>query len=139
MTYFSSDTLLSLMGRPVSVVLRRSLKDVEEPFTVGAHLEYARGVPTPVAVVRRGPDGGQVVIKQRREALHAELMRAENVRHVVGFQELVHHSGAERVACAPGRRKEEEKKHIKYAQGVREWERAGMNGCQGICKKGSGH
>ena len=85
----------------VALVLWRGLEDVEEPLAVGAHLEDARAVAAAVAVVGRGPDRREVVVEQGREALHAELVRAQDVRHLVRFQELVHDAGAEGVARTP--------------------------------------
>lgn len=93
------------MRRAVPLVLGRGLEDVEEPLAVGTDLEDARRVPAAVAVVRRGPHGREVVVEERGEALHAELVRAQDVRHPVRLQELVHHPGAERVTRTPGGRK----------------------------------
>lgn len=41
-------------------------------------------------------------VEEGREALHAQLVRAQDVRHAVCFEEFVDDAGAEGVACASG-------------------------------------
>lgn len=82
------------------IVLRRGVKDVEEPLALIADLEHARHVPAPVAVVRRAPDRAQPVVVQDLIALLTELVRAEDVGHFVDVQELLHYLCAKGVARA---------------------------------------
>lgn len=58
----------------------------------GADLQYARAVPASIAVVGRGPHRAEPVVEQDGEALHAELVRAQDVLHVVGLEELAHNT-----------------------------------------------
>lgn len=94
---------LVLLLPPMQIILRRRVEDVEEPLPLIAHLEHARHVPAPVAVVGRAPDGAQPVVVQDLVALLAELVGAEDVGHPVDVEELLDDLRAERVACPAGR------------------------------------
>jgi hypothetical protein len=43
-----------------------------------------------LTVVRCAPYGGEVPVEERGVALHAQLVRAQDMRHVVDLEELVH-------------------------------------------------
>ena len=86
----------------MQIILRRRVEDIEEPFRLIAHLEHARHVAAPVAVIRGAPDGAQPVFVEDLVALLAELVRAQDVVHLVDVEELLDHLGAERVARAAG-------------------------------------
>ena len=94
---------LVLLLPPMQIILRRRVEHVEDPVPLIAHLEHARHVAAPIAVIGRAPDGAQLVIVQDLIALLAELVRAEDVVHLVDIEELGHHLGAERVPRAAGR------------------------------------
>ena len=94
---------LVLLFPPVQIILRRRIKHIEVPVPLIAHLEHARHVPAPVAVIRRAPDGAEPVVVQNLIALLTELVRAEDVVHFVDVEELLDYLGAERVSCASGR------------------------------------
>lgn len=84
----------------MQIILRRGVEDVEDPLPPIADLEHARHVPTPVAVIRRAPDRAQPIVVEDLISLLAELVRAEDVVHLVDFQELLHHLRTEGVARA---------------------------------------
>ena len=94
---------LVLLLPPVQIILRRRIKHIEVPVPLIAHLEHARHVPAPIAVIRRAPDGAQPVIVQDLIALLTELVRAEDVVHLVDVEELLDDLCAEGVSCASGR------------------------------------
>ena len=94
---------LVLLLPPVQIILRRRIKHIEVPLPLIAHLEHARHIPAPIAVIRRAPDGAQPVIVQNLIALLTELVRAEDVIHFVDVEELLDHLCAKRVSCASGR------------------------------------
>ena len=94
---------LVLLLPPMQIILRRRVKDVEEPLPLIANLEHARHVPAPVAVIRRAPDRAQVIVVQDLVALLTELVRAEDVVHPVNVEELLDDLRAERVSRAAGR------------------------------------
>ena len=97
---------LILLLAPMQIVLRRGIKDVEEPLPLIADLEHARHVPAPIAVIWRAPDRAQPVVVEDLIALLAKLVRAENMRHVVHIEELLHDLGAKSIPRAPGRQGE---------------------------------
>ena len=97
---------LVLLLPPMQIILRRRIKHIEVPVPLIANLEHARHIPTPIAVVRCAPDGAQPVIVQDLIALLTELVRAEDVVHLVDVEELLDHLRAERVPCASGRQGE---------------------------------
>jgi hypothetical protein len=88
------------------VVLGRGSKDVEEALARVADLEHARHVAAAVAVVGRAPHRAQPVVVEHLVALLAELMRAQDVVHVVDGEKLLDDLGAKRVAGAAGREAE---------------------------------
>jgi hypothetical protein len=104
--------ILHLVVRAVALVLRRGLEHIKvhralppapaaaAAAAAGADLEDARGVAAAVAVVRRGPHRGEVVVEQHAEALHAQLVRAQDVAHAVRLEELAHDARAEGVPRA---------------------------------------
>ena len=96
-------TRLVLLLPPMQVVLRRRVKDIEEPLPLIAHLKHTRHIPAPVAVVRRAPDRTQPIVVQDLIALLAELVRAQDVVHLVDIEELLHHLCAKGVARASWR------------------------------------
>ena len=97
---------LILLLSPMQIILRRGVKHIEEPLRLIADLEHARHVAAPVAVIGRAPDRAQPIIIEDLIALLAELVRAEDVRHFVDVEELLHHLGAESVTGASGRQRE---------------------------------
>ena len=99
-------TRLILLLPPMQIILRRRIKDIEEPLPLIADLEHARHVPAPIAVIRRAPDRAQPVVVQDLIALLAELVRAEDVVHFVDVEEFFDDLGAEGVAGASGRERE---------------------------------
>ena len=90
----------------MQIILRRGIKDIEEPLPLIADLEHARHVPAPVAVIGRAPDRAQPIVIKNLISLLAELVRAEDMRHFIDVEELLHHLGAESVAGAPWRQRE---------------------------------
>ena len=84
------------------VVLRGGGEDVEEALAGVADLEHAGHVAAAVAVVGGAPDGAEVVVVEDLEALLAELVGAQDVRHAVDGEELLDDARAERVAGAAG-------------------------------------
>ena len=96
-------TRLVLLLPPMQIIFRRRVEHVEEPFPLIAHLEHARHVPTPVAVIWRAPHRAQPIIVQHLIPLLTELVRAQDVVHPVDLEELLHHLRAKRVAGAAGR------------------------------------
>lgn len=89
-----------LLLRPISLILGRRIKHIKVLLAVRPDLENTRHVATAVAIVGRGPDGREFVVVEDREAFHAELVRAEDVDHVVRVEELVDDLGAKSVARA---------------------------------------
>lgn len=89
-----------LLLRPISFILRRRIKHIKVLLPVRPDLEDARHIAAAVTIVGRGPDGREFVIVEDREAFHAELVRAEDVNHVVRVEELVDDLGAKSVARA---------------------------------------
>ena len=94
---------LVLLLPPMQIILRRRVKHIEDPVPLIAHLEHARHVAAPIAVIRRAPDGAQPVVVQDLIALLTELVRAEDVAHLVDVEELLDHLCAESVSRASGR------------------------------------
>lgn len=94
---------LVLLLPSMQIVLRRGIKDIEEPLPLIANLEHARHVPTSIAVIRRAPDRAQPIVVEHLIPFLTELVRAEDVVHFVDVQELLDDLCAERVACASGR------------------------------------
>lgn len=82
------------------VVLGRGGEDVEEALARVADLEHAGHVTAAIAVVGRAPDGAEPVVVEDLVPFLAELVRPEDVAHVVDGQELLHHLRAEGVAGA---------------------------------------
>ena len=74
----------------IPLILRRRLEHIEERLTVRPYFENARGVATPIAIVRGAPYGRQSVLEQDGEALHAKLVSPKDMMHIVGRQELPH-------------------------------------------------
>lgn len=106
-TYFAAVILRRLVARTVPLVLWCGLKDVEVHGTLArADFEDARRVAATVAVIRGGPDGGEVVVEQDAVALHAELVGAQDVGHVVCFQEFSDDAGAKGVSGTAARDEE---------------------------------
>lgn len=93
---------LVLLLPSMQIILRRRIKHIEDPVPLIAHLEHARHVPAPIAVIRRAPDGAQPIVVQDLIALLTELVRAEDVAHLVHAEELPDHLCAKRVSCASG-------------------------------------
>jgi hypothetical protein len=87
----------------VLIILRCRRKDIEEAFPRVADLKHRCHVPAPVAVVGRAPDGAQPVVVEDLVAFLAELVRPQDVRHVVDGEELLDDLRAEGVACAARR------------------------------------
>lgn len=88
-----------VLQRPVPLVLRRRVKDVEVHPTARADFQDARSVPAPVAVVRGRPNGREAVVEKDAKPLHAQLVRTQDVRHVVDVEEPPDDAGAKGVAC----------------------------------------
>jgi hypothetical protein len=82
-THLPTRILRSLLAWPIALVLRRGIKYVEEHTLIRAHLQYTRHIPTAVTVIWSGPDGRQVAVEEGSVALHAELVRAQDVRESV--------------------------------------------------------
>lgn len=78
-----------LLLRSIALILRRRIKDIEMLLAIRPNLEDTRHVAASIAVVRRRPDGRELVVVQDRKAFHAELVRAEDVHHVVAVEELL--------------------------------------------------
>lgn len=93
--------LLLLLG-PVHIVLGGSVEDVEEALACVADLEHAGHVAAAVAVVGGAPDGAEAVVVQDLVALLAQLVGAQDMRHIVDLEELLDDLGAEGVAGAAG-------------------------------------
>lgn len=87
----------------VGLVLDRGLVDLERGLPIAVDLHDGRRVAAPVAVVGRGPDGDERIVKHVLVALLYELVRARNQIQVVHVVELVRHLGAEEPACASRR------------------------------------
>ena len=88
------------------VVLGRGGEDVEEALARVTDLEHARHIAAAVAVVGGAPHRAQSVVVEHLVALLAELVRAQDVVHVVDGEELLDDLGAKRVAGAAGREAE---------------------------------
>ena len=87
----------------MQIVLRRRIKDVEEPLHLIADLEHARHVPTPVAVIRRAPYRAQPIVIEHLIPLLTQLMRAQDMRHLIDVEELFHHLRPKRIPGPAGR------------------------------------
>ena len=76
------------------------LERIKVARAVGPDLEDRGEVAAAVAVVRCGPHGAEAVVVEHAVPLHAELVCAEDVVHVVHLQEVLHDGRAKRVAGA---------------------------------------
>lgn len=94
--------LLLLLSRPIALVLGCRVEDVEEPLSAGRHLEDTGHIPAPVAVVWRAPDCRELVVELDGEALHAQLVGAEDMVHAVQREELLDDRRAECISCSSG-------------------------------------
>lgn len=90
--------LLLLLLRPMRIILRRRIEHVPFPLTARPDFQYAGQVATPITVIRRTPHGGQPIFKHHHVSFVAELMGAEDMRHAVHLQELLHHLLSERIS-----------------------------------------
>ena len=97
---------LILLLTPMQIIFRRRIKDIEEPLSLIADFEHTGHIPTPIAIIRRAPDRAQPVVIEDLIALLTELVRAEDMVHLVDIQELLHHLCAESVARASRRQRE---------------------------------
>ena len=95
--------LLLLLLRPVSIVFRSGIEDVEESFARIAHFEHARHVTTPVAVIGRAPDRTQSIVIQDLIPFLTELMRPQDMRHRIDSQKLLHDLRTKRIPSATRR------------------------------------
>lgn len=95
--------LLHGLVRSVLFILRSSHKGVEMFRAPWPDFQYRRHIATAITIIRRTPNRRQLVIVQNTEPLHAQLMRTQNVVHVVPLQEMIDDGRAESVPCAPGR------------------------------------
>ncbi len=86
----------------MQIILRRRCKHIEEPLSCIADLQYTRHIATSITVIGCAPNGAESVIVQDLVAFLAELMCAQDVRHVVYFEELFHDLRAKGVACSAG-------------------------------------
>jgi hypothetical protein len=91
---------LRLLPRSVPLVLWRGVKHVKMLLPAGTDFQDRGHVATPVAVIRGGPHGREAIVVQDREPFHAELVRSENVGHVVEREKVFDNLGAERVTRA---------------------------------------
>lgn len=94
---------LARLQRPVVFVLRCGFKGIKMARAVRPHFEDRREVSAAVAVVGRGPHGAEAVVVQDAVPLHAQLVCAQNVRHLVHLEEVLHDRRAKRVARATRR------------------------------------
>ena len=92
--------------RPISLILGRPIKHIKVLLAVRPNLENTRHVAAAVAIVGRGPDGREFIVVEDRETFHAELVRAEDVDHVVRVEELVDDLGAKSVARTSAHRED---------------------------------
>lgn len=77
------------MSRSISLVLRCSFKHIKVHTPTRPHFENTRRIPTTITIVWCGPYRGEVFVKEGRIPFHAELVRAEDMRHVVRLEEFV--------------------------------------------------
>lgn len=87
------------MTRSIPLVLRCSFEHVKVHTPTWPHFENTRRVTATITIVGRGPDRGEVFVKEGRIAFHAELVCAENVRHVVRLEEFVDDARTKGVSC----------------------------------------
>jgi len=88
-----------LLLLPMFLIIWCGIKNVKPPLPTIIHLEYARQIPTPVAVIGRAPNGTQSVVVKHLVALLAELVRAQDVRHAVYGEEFFDYLRAEGIPC----------------------------------------
>ena len=86
----------------MQIILRRGVEDVEETLRLIAHLEHARHVAAPVAVIGGAPDGAEAVVVEHLIALLTQLVRAEDMAHAVDVEELAHDLRPERIPGPAG-------------------------------------
>lgn len=84
----------------VLVVLWRSIEYVKVAFALDTDFKDRGEVTTAVAVIWRRPHGRELVIEQNLVAGVAELVRSEDVRHLIGVQEPLHNGTPKCIPCA---------------------------------------
>ena len=92
--------LLLLLLRPMRIILRRRVEDIPLPLTPRADFQYTGQIAASVAVVGCAPDRRQSVVEHDHVPFITQLVRAQDVRHTVDFQELLHHLRSESVSGA---------------------------------------
>lgn len=80
------------------VVVWARIEDIEKAFAGVTNFQHASHVPAAVAVVWCTPYSAEPVVKQDLEAFLAELVRTQDVRHGVDFEELLDHLRPKRVS-----------------------------------------
>jgi hypothetical protein len=84
----------------VHIVVRTRVEDIEETFASVTNFQHARHVPAAVTVVRRTPDGAQLVVEENLEPLLTQLVRAQVVNKFLQVNGMSHILRAERVPGA---------------------------------------
>lgn len=82
--------LLLLLRNSVRLVFGCRVENVEVSFSSWGNLEDAGQITATVTVIRGTPNSRQAIIKHDHVPLIAELMCAQNVRHGVDLEELLH-------------------------------------------------
>ena len=90
----------SLLLRSIPLVFRRRIEYIEVLSCTWSNFEDACHVAASVAVVRRRPYRRQSIVVHDAEPLHAQLMRSEDMYHVVDFEELLHDLRSECIPCS---------------------------------------
>ena len=79
-------TVLHLL---VSLILWCSTEHIKISLSLLRNRQNRCHISAPVAIVRRGPHGREVVVEERGVPVHAQLVCAEDARHPVRLEELV--------------------------------------------------
>ena len=99
--HLSTRALRRLMVRSIPLVLRCGFKHVKVHTPTWPHFENTRRVAATITIVGCGPYRGEVLVKEGRVAFHAELVCAEDVRHVVCLEKFVDDARAKGVSRTP--------------------------------------
>lgn len=83
-------------------ILRRRIKDIEEPLSRITDFQNRRQIPTSVTVIRRGPYCAEAIVVENLISFLTELVSAEDMRHAVYFQKLLDHLRSKCVSSSSG-------------------------------------
>lgn len=87
----------------VMLIFRRRFERVEVACPIRSHFQDRCKVPTSVAIVGCRPHRTEPIIVQDIVALHTQLMRSQDVRHMIAFKKVLDDGGTKRITSTARR------------------------------------